>query len=240
MAAGVVFLLPPPPVAHPALGALPVLGAAGAGAAEGCADLRARPRPRPRPRPLHPLSPDDASASPAQSAAFPSRRSPRIPERDLVDVADRWIRMMRLGHAAHAGLPPALGSSAALPDPVRAAAATEARLAELARRAGEAARLEALLERPLAVAGALYAPGVPVPCGELREDEACCVCLEGYARDGPAARRLRCAHVFHSECIGAWLAAHTTCPCCRGEAVAVPLPAGAWWVRREPLGGVGP
>ncbi|KAM3329276.1 hypothetical protein ACQJBY_026379 [Aegilops geniculata] len=43
----------------------------------------------------------------------------------------------------------------------------------------------------------------------------CAVCL-GQLEAGEKARRLpKCAHLFHAECVDAWLRAHCTCPMCR-------------------------
>nr|CAB3446929.1 unnamed protein product [Digitaria exilis] len=43
----------------------------------------------------------------------------------------------------------------------------------------------------------------------------CAVCLSEL-EDGEEARFLpRCGHGFHTECVDAWLASHTTCPLCR-------------------------
>ncbi|TKY45148.1 E3 ubiquitin-protein ligase ATL6 [Spatholobus suberectus] len=45
----------------------------------------------------------------------------------------------------------------------------------------------------------------------------CAVCLAEFA-DADALRLLpKCGHAFHAACIDAWLAAHVTCPVCRGE-----------------------
>jgi E3 ubiquitin-protein ligase ATL41 len=46
----------------------------------------------------------------------------------------------------------------------------------------------------------------------------CAVCLSELA-DGDKVRELpNCGHVFHVECVDAWLRARTTCPLCRAEA----------------------
>ncbi|XP_044972254.1 uncharacterized protein LOC123439628 [Hordeum vulgare subsp. vulgare] len=53
---------------------------------------------------------------------------------------------------------------------------------------------------------------------EQPDDDAavdCAVCL-GQLEAGEKARRLpKCAHLFHAECVDAWLRAHCTCPMCR-------------------------
>ncbi|KAL9241374.1 hypothetical protein vseg_015494 [Gypsophila vaccaria] len=52
----------------------------------------------------------------------------------------------------------------------------------------------------------------------------CAVCLSDFQDDDETLRLLpKCDHVFHSECIDTWLAAHTTCPVCRDDlALVVP------------------
>ncbi|KAM3206321.1 hypothetical protein ACQJBY_061797 [Aegilops geniculata] len=43
----------------------------------------------------------------------------------------------------------------------------------------------------------------------------CAVCL-GQVEAGEKLRRLpKCAHLFHADCVHAWLRAHSTCPMCR-------------------------
>jgi hypothetical protein len=47
-------------------------------------------------------------------------------------------------------------------------------------------------------------------------EDSCCVCLGEYEA-GETTRRLTCLHVFHTHCIGDWLARATTCPLCKIE-----------------------
>lgn len=55
----------------------------------------------------------------------------------------------------------------------------------------------------------------------------CAVCLSELA-DGEKVRALpSCAHVFHVECVDAWLRSRTTCPVCRAEVAPQPKDAEA-------------
>ncbi|KAF7092717.1 hypothetical protein CFC21_095175 [Triticum aestivum] len=52
----------------------------------------------------------------------------------------------------------------------------------------------------------------------------CAVCL-GQVEAGEKLRRLpKCAHLFHADCVHAWLQAHSTCPMCRAAATGT-IPA---------------
>ncbi|KAJ1558190.1 hypothetical protein HK405_014214, partial [Cladochytrium tenue] len=59
-------------------------------------------------------------------------------------------------------------------------------------------------------------PSVP------RDPQAQCpICVEPFsdeaeARSGPP-KRLTCRHVYHRDCVAAWLKVHNTCPTCRRE-----------------------
>jgi E3 ubiquitin-protein ligase ATL41 len=47
----------------------------------------------------------------------------------------------------------------------------------------------------------------------------CVICL-GLVQVGEVVRRLpACKHMFHVECIDAWLSSHSTCPICRADVV---------------------
>ncbi|XP_041020774.1 E3 ubiquitin-protein ligase ATL31-like [Juglans microcarpa x Juglans regia] len=50
----------------------------------------------------------------------------------------------------------------------------------------------------------------------------CAVCLNEFAEDETLRLIPKCDHVFHPECIDAWLASHTTCPVCRANLVPQP------------------
>lgn len=45
----------------------------------------------------------------------------------------------------------------------------------------------------------------------------CAVCLNEFEDDETLRLIPKCDHVFHSECIDAWLSAHVTCPVCRAN-----------------------
>ena len=45
----------------------------------------------------------------------------------------------------------------------------------------------------------------------------CAVCLNEFEDDENLRLIPKCDHVFHQECIDAWLAAHVTCPVCRAN-----------------------
>ncbi|KAK8633688.1 hypothetical protein V6N13_014527 [Hibiscus sabdariffa] len=50
----------------------------------------------------------------------------------------------------------------------------------------------------------------------------CAVCLNEFEDDETLRLIPKCDHVFHPECIDAWLASHTTCPVCRANLVPQP------------------
>ncbi|KAL7615186.1 hypothetical protein Lser_V15G06843 [Lactuca serriola] len=45
----------------------------------------------------------------------------------------------------------------------------------------------------------------------------CAVCIMEFADDERLRFLPKCHHVFHPDCIDAWLASHTTCPVCRAD-----------------------
>ena len=46
------------------------------------------------------------------------------------------------------------------------------------------------------------------------ENNDCSVCLEEF-KNGTNVIKLKCGHVFCTECIEKWLSNSLTCPCCR-------------------------
>ncbi|XP_054785624.1 E3 ubiquitin-protein ligase ATL6-like [Prosopis cineraria] len=47
--------------------------------------------------------------------------------------------------------------------------------------------------------------------------DQCAVCLSEFESHDTLRLLPNCAHVFHPECIDAWLASHVTCPVCRSR-----------------------
>ncbi|XP_075633289.1 RING-H2 finger protein ATL11-like [Castanea sativa] len=50
----------------------------------------------------------------------------------------------------------------------------------------------------------------------------CAVCLNEFEDDETLRLLPKCSHVFHTDCIDAWLASHSTCPVCRANLVPKP------------------
>lgn len=50
----------------------------------------------------------------------------------------------------------------------------------------------------------------------------CAVCLNEFEDDETLRLIPKCSHVFHPDCIDAWLASHSTCPVCRANLVPDP------------------
>ncbi|XP_040375838.1 RING-H2 finger protein ATL39-like [Oryza brachyantha] len=76
-----------------------------------------------------------------------------------------------------------------------------------------------------------FAYEAPAPAPPTPVD--CAVCL-GQVDTGEKVRQLpKCEHLFHAECVDAWLRAHSTCPMCRA---AVEGPAAAATAKKASSG----
>nr|TKW37142.1 hypothetical protein SEVIR_1G030100v2 [Setaria viridis] len=93
--------------------------------------------------------------------------------------------------------------------------------------------MNALPREPPAAArrGARVVDGDTLASHEQRRDgepplERCAVCLCDVEKVETAARLSACLHMFHRHCIDQWLHqhGHSTCPLCRRDAFAAPLP----------------
>ncbi|KAL0825607.1 hypothetical protein Bca101_049284 [Brassica carinata] len=60
-----------------------------------------------------------------------------------------------------------------------------------------------------------------VLCGSATALE-CPICLNEFEDDETLLLIPKCCHVFHPDCIYAWLQSHATCPLCRANLVPVP------------------
>ncbi|XP_074587652.1 E3 ubiquitin-protein ligase ATL6-like [Curcuma longa] len=55
---------------------------------------------------------------------------------------------------------------------------------------------------------------------EGSDELECAVCISEFEEEEALRLLPGCCHVFHTECIDAWLADHVTCPVCRADLVA--------------------
>ncbi|KAF8045395.1 hypothetical protein N665_5015s0001, partial [Sinapis alba] len=55
-----------------------------------------------------------------------------------------------------------------------------------------------------------------------KEALECSICLNEFEDDETLRLVPKCCHVFHPDCIDAWLQSHATCPLCRANLVPVP------------------
>ncbi|KAA8496338.1 E3 ubiquitin-protein ligase [Porphyridium purpureum] len=107
-----------------------------------------------------------------------------------------------------------LGSSS---DDASIRARTVTLLAELAQLAGTHVNLAETLSNPPAAESAIAELPRLAPA-ELRvvaPAETCPVCTCELAQQD--CLKMPCAHLFHAECLMAWLHRHNSCPCCRRE-----------------------
>ena len=54
---------------------------------------------------------------------------------------------------------------------------------------------------------------------DLVKDGQCVICLSDF-RPGVGVRRLACLHLFHTQCVDAWLLNNRVCPVCRVDVEA--------------------
>ena len=54
---------------------------------------------------------------------------------------------------------------------------------------------------------------------DLVKDGQCVICLSDF-RSGVGVRRLACLHLFHTQCVDAWLLNNRVCPVCRVDVEA--------------------
>lgn len=57
----------------------------------------------------------------------------------------------------------------------------------------------------------------PVPQVILEQKPNCLICLEDLEDANKKILALKCAHVFHNECINEWVQQKPTCPACRAD-----------------------
>lgn len=62
---------------------------------------------------------------------------------------------------------------------------------------------------------------VPVSSLDPVNDDTCVICMRYFASQTPMVcnkpfvKRVKCAHVYHADCLNRWLEKNTTCPMCR-------------------------
>ncbi|EPS71532.1 hypothetical protein M569_03226 [Genlisea aurea] len=73
---------------------------------------------------------------------------------------------------------------------------------------------------PVATPG-LDADRLPIELFHRNPSESCetecCICLGNFEDDDKVRVLPSCRHRFHSDCLGRWLAAHSSCPLCRSS-----------------------
>ncbi|KAM7508428.1 hypothetical protein LguiA_018881 [Lonicera macranthoides] len=86
------------------------------------------------------------------------------------------------------------------------------------RRAAAARGLDAEVINTFPTFGYDVVRGLNIGKGALE----CAVCLNEFEENETLRLIPKCDHVFHPECIDAWLASHVTCPVCRANLVPQP------------------
>lgn len=60
---------------------------------------------------------------------------------------------------------------------------------------------------------------IPVHSLNEQQKDGCVICMRNFTNNKPSTRsfvkRLKCSHVYHSECLNQWLNKEITCPLCR-------------------------
>ncbi|XP_074567028.1 E3 ubiquitin-protein ligase RING1-like [Curcuma longa] len=79
---------------------------------------------------------------------------------------------------------------------------------------GEMPRALALPPAPAAAISSL--PSVSIAEADVAGGSQCVICSEEFTL-GEEVKQLPCTHVFHSDCIVAWLNLHNSCPVCRSR-----------------------
>ncbi|KAM3752753.1 hypothetical protein ACB098_03G042900 [Castanea mollissima] len=92
------------------------------------------------------------------------------------------------------------------------------RMRGLSRRAAAARGIDAAVIETFPTLVYSAVKGLKIGKGALE----CAVCLNEFEDDERLRLIPKCDHVFHPECIDAWLASHTTCPVCRANLVPEP------------------
>ncbi|KAE8669134.1 putative RING-H2 finger protein ATL36 [Hibiscus syriacus] len=66
----------------------------------------------------------------------------------------------------------------------------------------------------------LYSTGKGLKIGKATLE--CAICLNEFEDDETLRLIPKCSHVFHPDCIDAWLSSHLTCPVCRANLMVKP------------------
>lgn len=67
----------------------------------------------------------------------------------------------------------------------------------------------------------LYSDVKDLKLGNNKGSLECAVCLNEFEDDETLRLLPQCSHVFHPDCIDAWLASHVTCPVCRADLMII-------------------
>lgn len=67
----------------------------------------------------------------------------------------------------------------------------------------------------------LYSDVKDLKLGNNKGGLECAVCLNEFEDEETLRLLPQCSHVFHPDCIDAWLASHVTCPVCRADLMII-------------------